>query len=208
MCRSIADGGLRCAAHTRGAYAQARPGTAAWDAAAAEYAATSEGKAVLERRAAHCDSAGNIDEAERTRAALRAGVQRREVAAAVSDQVSDYRANGVPGPTPTPHSDSQVLTDGIWDVLAEHSKYRSSHISLTLESRDGRWTVQDGTIDTTGSQYADPSPVVRLDETQTARINDLVNESFEADHEGSTARLRSGRGRSAGRLRFILYPQR
>lgn len=47
MCQSVAEGGLRCAAHTRGPFGRATYGTDVWDAAAKDYASTREGRAVL-----------------------------------------------------------------------------------------------------------------------------------------------------------------
>lgn len=48
MCKSVAEGGQRCAAHTRPAYEAATPGTPGWDAAAAAYASTPTGRTELE----------------------------------------------------------------------------------------------------------------------------------------------------------------
>lgn len=47
MCRSTAQGGQRCAAHTRPRYDAATFGTEEWDIAAAEYASTPEGRSTL-----------------------------------------------------------------------------------------------------------------------------------------------------------------
>lgn len=44
MCETKADGGKRCAAHTRPRFEAATPGTASWDTAAAEYGRTNEGR--------------------------------------------------------------------------------------------------------------------------------------------------------------------
>ena len=47
MCQSKADGGQRCAAHTRPRYEAATFGTAEWDEAAGEYAASPTGRGML-----------------------------------------------------------------------------------------------------------------------------------------------------------------
>lgn len=47
MCQSMAEGGQRCAAHTRPRYEAATFGTAEWDEAAAEYAASPSGRGML-----------------------------------------------------------------------------------------------------------------------------------------------------------------
>lgn len=50
MCRSQAEGGQRCSAHTGTAYRKAITGTAGWDQAAAEHASTPGGRAEIEQR--------------------------------------------------------------------------------------------------------------------------------------------------------------
>lgn len=78
MCDSVEDGGQRCAAHTRPRFQQATFGTAEWDNAAADYAATPTGRRELEGLVADAvaSSTPHLEAALRT--ALRAGAAHRE----------------------------------------------------------------------------------------------------------------------------------
>lgn len=76
----MTDGGLRCAAHTRGPYLKARVGTPEWDEAAGAYAATPEGQAEVRERLGVAVMLGRVQEEAACRAALAAGERRREVA--------------------------------------------------------------------------------------------------------------------------------
>ena len=73
MCRSIAEGGQRCAAHTRPAYMAATPGTAEWDDAAAQYASTPEGRRVLQADIEIAERGMDFERAAALGAAVRAG---------------------------------------------------------------------------------------------------------------------------------------
>lgn len=91
MCKSISDGGQRCAAHTRSNYEATAFGSAEWDEAAAAYASTPTGRKTLEseRRAARLSEDTNrvvaLDKA------LHRGTQQREVAAVVKSAVEQAR---------------------------------------------------------------------------------------------------------------------
>lgn len=80
MCRSIEDGGQRCAAHTRPRFEAATPGTAEWDAAAAEYAATRQGSTILAEIASAAAKDGDVDAEVAARTALERGRELAEVA--------------------------------------------------------------------------------------------------------------------------------
>lgn len=57
MCKPVAEGGQRCAAHTRPAYEAATPGTPEWDDAAAAYASTPTGSRELQEDLVRADEA-------------------------------------------------------------------------------------------------------------------------------------------------------
>lgn len=97
MCQSIADGGLRCAAHTRPAYQTAEFGTSAWDAAAAAYASTPTGRVELAGSLAAAEAAGDIRSAVAFEHAIAEGARLRERAAAVRDALTAEPASE-PGP--------------------------------------------------------------------------------------------------------------
>jgi hypothetical protein len=61
MCKSVVEGGQRCAAHTRGAYEAAIPLTGAWESAAAEYASTPSGRSALEAELASVQARVSAD---------------------------------------------------------------------------------------------------------------------------------------------------
>lgn len=120
MCKSQAEGGQRCAAHTRDAYrtadaalteAQAAGDAAAlavatqrWDAAAAEYASTPTGHAELDQRRLQYQAHGHTAAASRLAAALRRGQTLREANTAAAAAIAQAR-------TPEAHatSDDEAL---------------------------------------------------------------------------------------------------
>lgn len=100
MCKAITDGGQRCAAHTRPAYEAAAPNTPVWDRAAADYASTPTGAAVLtsdwqaaQRLSALHPTLVNIAAEMALRQALTRGDQIREAnqctAATLTQSVAD-----------------------------------------------------------------------------------------------------------------------
>lgn len=102
MCQSKADGGLRCAAHTRGPFGRAKFGTPGWEKAAVAYATTSEGAAVME---ACIDQAVRRNDPEREamfRVVLGLAEQQREVASEVRSRVRTEKAAAGPGTGPGP----------------------------------------------------------------------------------------------------------
>lgn len=92
MCKSISEGGQRCAAHTRPKYEAAAFGTIEWDEAAAAFASTPTGRKELE--AAHRDAraAGDTERVVAVERALHFGEQQREVATATKAAIDQARA--------------------------------------------------------------------------------------------------------------------
>ena len=89
MCKSLADGGQRCAAHTRRAFERfAMYQTTQWDEAAAEYASTREGQEVLQAKATEFAEQGNHDHEARCRAALTKGLNIREANADAATEIA------------------------------------------------------------------------------------------------------------------------
>lgn len=78
MCKSQAEGGQQCAAHTRPKYEATTPGTREWTEAAERYASTPEGHERLNEEAEVAELIGNEHEAAALRAALKRGEAIRE----------------------------------------------------------------------------------------------------------------------------------
>jgi uncharacterized protein with HEPN domain len=92
MCDSIAEGGQRCAAHTRPRFERAVPGTAAWDDAAADYAATPAGHTELQRLLDVATVSGDITSEAALRSALRVGETRRAAYMETRNRIAVHRA--------------------------------------------------------------------------------------------------------------------
>lgn len=97
MCTSLAEGGRRCAAHTRPAYEAATPGTPDWDDAAATYAATKEGASVLEAELAAASESGNINHVVACETAIKraAGIRRAAAEVALRHSLNSAEAANV-----------------------------------------------------------------------------------------------------------------
>ena len=78
MCYSLADGGQRCAAHTRPAYQRATFGTPEWDEAAAQYASTQTGRMELAASLAAAEAAEDVKSAVAIEHAMEEGRRIRE----------------------------------------------------------------------------------------------------------------------------------
>lgn len=78
MCKSAAEGGQRCAAHTRPAYEAATFGTPEWDQAAAVYASSPGGRRDLTNTLDAADRAGDLARSAALTTALRRGKALRE----------------------------------------------------------------------------------------------------------------------------------
>lgn len=88
MCQSKAEGGRRCAAHTRPRYQAATFGTAEWDAAASDYAATREGEAVLTDALVQAQTRNDIEREIGIETALAAGARQRRASNAAAHEVA------------------------------------------------------------------------------------------------------------------------
>lgn len=91
MCKSISEGGQRCAAHTRPKYEAAAFGTVAWDEAAAAYGSTPSGRKMLEAERQRASADGDADRAIAFERAIRFGNQQREVAKATRAAIEEAR---------------------------------------------------------------------------------------------------------------------
>lgn len=87
MCRSTAQGGQRCAAHTRPAYQQAVFGTANWDHAAAEHASTRTGEKEMQAEAERALANHDVERAAALHTAMKQGLNRRVANAATGSIV-------------------------------------------------------------------------------------------------------------------------
>lgn len=83
MCRSLADGGQRCAAHTRAAFRAAEStfssGDEAWMQAAVDYASTREGAGHFESESARAGMEGRYDDEALFASALQRGLNQRKI---------------------------------------------------------------------------------------------------------------------------------
>lgn len=93
MCKSISEGGQRCAAHTRPKYEAATFGTLDWDEAAAAYASTRSGRKALQAEAGTAVMTGDTGRVIALQRAIRFGDQQREVAKAVRATIEQARQN-------------------------------------------------------------------------------------------------------------------
>lgn len=86
MCQSQAEGGRRCAAHTRAAFEALSQNSPGWDDAAAAYASTTEGHARITRESDEAAMAGDHVRAGRLWSALARGEAMREAQREITTQ--------------------------------------------------------------------------------------------------------------------------
>lgn len=115
MCQSLAEGGLRCAAHTRPRYQTAEFGTPAWDEAAAAYASTPTGRMELAASLAAAEAAQDVRSEVAFQHALNEGQRLRETAEAFRDELTTRSA-----PVPAPSAE-----DPDPDPVSMHDDYES-----------------------------------------------------------------------------------
>lgn len=151
MCRTLVEGGKRCAAHTRPRYEAATFGTAEWDRAAAEYAATPSGRDALTAARTAAEAAGEVERAVALNHALTEGERLASTAEAVREALSpeptvDDRLGEV-------ENTLRALADdlGYRRVVARHG--RSS-------SRFGTFVFQQGTNSVSVRYSAHPEGLV------------------------------------------------
>jgi hypothetical protein len=89
MCTSLAEGGQRCAAHTRPRYQTAQFGTADWDEAAAAYASTPTGRVELASSLAAAEAAGDINSIVAFEHAISEGQRMREKTALFREALTE-----------------------------------------------------------------------------------------------------------------------
>jgi hypothetical protein len=92
MCRSLAEGGARCASHTRPTYQTAPFGTPEWDEAAAAYASTPTGRMELLASKAAAEEARDVTSVVAFEHALAQGERIREKAEAFREELAAYTA--------------------------------------------------------------------------------------------------------------------
>lgn len=105
MCRSQAEGGARCASHTRPAYQAAHFGTPEWDEAAAAYASTPTGRMELLGSKAAAEEARDVASVVAFEHALTQGERMREKAEMFRDELAAYTA---PAPAVVAHTEPIV----------------------------------------------------------------------------------------------------
>lgn len=88
MCRTLVEGGKRCAAHTRPRYEAATFGSAEWDRAAAEYAATPSGRVALRQERIDAENVGDLERTVALAHALSEGERLAATADAVREALS------------------------------------------------------------------------------------------------------------------------
>ena len=93
MCQSIAEGGQRCAAHTRPKFESAAWGSAEWVDAASAYAATQEGSDRLSTLLDKANQNGQVEDSVMIASALEAGELQREMARELRTRIQDAQAS-------------------------------------------------------------------------------------------------------------------
>ena len=94
MCRSAAEGGQRCAAHTRPRFNAATFGTPEWDEAAADYASTGEGNKHLNAMAFNARDAADLTTDAACTSAIRRGHNRRLAVLETRQILNDIAGHG------------------------------------------------------------------------------------------------------------------
>lgn len=87
MCKSVAEGGQRCATRARARYIRTPPFLPAWDTVAAEYASTPEGEQELRSEAQTKMDARDFDAAARLYSAIIRGVAMRQANRETADRI-------------------------------------------------------------------------------------------------------------------------
>lgn len=130
MCKSVAEGGQRCAAHTRerlktkatvletaigaGDPAKAAVARIEWESAAAEYASTDEGHAYLSDAASRADTSGDADTAAMLSTLVRKGEAIRAANRETSALLAAVKMTSAPveGYTPAGRPSAAVVPEG------------------------------------------------------------------------------------------------
>lgn len=116
MCRSQAEGGARCASHTRPAYQAAHFGTPTWDEAAAAYASTPTGRMELLGSKAAAEEARDVASVVAFEHALTQGERMREKAEMFREELAAYTT---PAPSVVTHPDPIPEYEPTVGLLAE-----------------------------------------------------------------------------------------
>lgn len=127
MCKSQADGGQRCAAHTRSKYETLTRTDPGWDAAAAEYASTPEGHDRLTEEADQAAAAGDFE----TEAHLRSAITRGEAMRAANKETAQIIKNDLT--TWEPVAIDTELADLYGKAAALRQRRDSEHDFLARE---------------------------------------------------------------------------
>lgn len=130
MCKSAADGGQRCASHTRPAYHQATLGTPEWDAAAAAYGSTRLGRIELRAYQAAAVERGDTLAVVAYDHALAEGLRQREKTAAFLTATTGTEPNLPPADRPT------NWRGDVWIDPSDGSEHNAGHISSYRYDRD------------------------------------------------------------------------
>ena len=93
MCKSQAEGGQRCASHTRTKYTATSTDDPNWDTVAAEYASTSEGEAHLKGEAIQAMEQGDYETAARLNTVTARGITMREANRAAAEAIAATAQN-------------------------------------------------------------------------------------------------------------------
>lgn len=133
MCRSQAEGGARCASHTRPAYQEAHFGTPAWDEAAAAYASTPTGRMELLGSKAAAEEARDVASVVAFEHALAQGERIREKAELFRDELAAYTA---PAPAVVVHAEPIPEYEPAVGLLAEDYYDNDSYNDSSDDSYD------------------------------------------------------------------------
>lgn len=232
MCRSIAEGGQRCAAHTRAAFRSAPFGTRQWDEAALEYGTTAEGLRVLDDLVAEADEADQIEDAAHIRAIQRHAEARREAnnetrramerAAALPSRslTRDEHGNPLTETDPARHpltptrrtARSAVLGSRVDDVLDRHSRHGAHTAVFTLQADGDGWSMADGSeVSFAGTMSGATAEPISLSRDEADDLARAMSQKFTPDRDHEVVTVHAVRTRGAGGLSvrdFTLSPVR
>lgn len=140
MCKSAAEGGQRCAAHTRARYEATTPADPQWDTVAAEYASTPEGAQALQGQIAHYQQADNPRAVARLSSAVERGRVLRESNQAAAAAIKDARPVSDIDPSQLRHAidEASALNPDGWAVDPEDTLGSIQEPAYELLERDGR----------------------------------------------------------------------
>lgn len=143
MCKSNAEGGQRCAAHTREKFERVSRADDKWDGVAAAYASTPEGHERLTREAAIAEGQHDYELMSRTQIAINKGESMRaaskEAAAQIELRAAEFRQKAADARQRSADSFERSDTDGALSQWAADSMAQKYDLEARLAEQGGQW---------------------------------------------------------------------